>query len=190
MHPAVLLLYFCTPRQWHQVIFHPQYIIRTEQRLKLPSSLTLQTSASVSIFLSRSKAWYNRTTGACTCRQHNIYCICSPDTRRAKGIGGRATSWGNKNCDILHKLCKFVFVGWIPSLRTVVVRWTVIKQYLTALHGVRQALQFPVGYRHVVLAHGSILEAPTLAVVIDELSCFAGEEQGFLIVLLAEVIDE
>lgn len=68
--------------------------------------------------------------------------------------------------------------------------WTVIKQYLTALHGVWQALQLPVGYRHVVLAHGSILEAPTFAVVIDELSCFAGEEQGLLIVLLAEVIDE
>lgn len=42
----------------------------------------------------------------------------------------------------------------------------------------------------MVLAHGSILEAPTFAIVIDELSCFAGEEQGFLIVLLAEVIDE
>ena len=66
----------------------------------------------------------------------------------------------------------------------------VIKQYLTALHGVWQALQFPVGDRHVVLAHGSILEAPTLAVVIDELSCFAREEQGFLIVLLAEVVVE
>lgn len=65
-----------------------------------------------------------------------------------------------------------------------------IKQYLTAFHGVWQALQFPVGDRHVVLAHGSILEAPTFAIVIDELSCFAGEEQGFLIVLLAEVIDE
>lgn len=68
--------------------------------------------------------------------------------------------------------------------------WTVIKQYLTAFHGVWQAVQFPVGYRHVVLAHGAILEAPTLAVVIDELSCFAGEKQGFLIVLLADVIDE
>lgn len=68
--------------------------------------------------------------------------------------------------------------------------WTVRKQYLTALHGVWQALQLPVGYRHVVLAHGSILEAPALAIIIDELSRFAGEEQGFLIVLLAEVTDE
>lgn len=39
----------------------------------------------------------------------------------------------------------------------------------------------------MVLAHGSVLEAPTLAVVIDELSCFTGEEEGFLIVLLADV---
>lgn len=66
----------------------------------------------------------------------------------------------------------------------------VTKQYLTAFHGVWQALQLSVGDRHVVLAHGSILEAPALSVVIDELSCFAGEEQGFLIVLLAEIIDE
>lgn len=66
----------------------------------------------------------------------------------------------------------------------------IIKQYLTALHGVWQALQFPVGYRHVVLAHGSILEAPTLAIVIDELSCFAREEKSFLIVLLADMNNE
>lgn len=65
-----------------------------------------------------------------------------------------------------------------------------VKQYLTALHGVRQALQFPVGHRHVVLAHGSILEAPTLAVVVDELSGFAGEEQRLLVVLWAEDTDE
>lgn len=68
--------------------------------------------------------------------------------------------------------------------------WVVIKQYLAALHGVWQALQFPVGYRHVILAHGPILEAPTFAVVIDKLSCFAREEQGFLIVLLADVNNE
>ncbi len=67
---------------------------------------------------------------------------------------------------------------------------SVIKQYLTAFHGVWQALQLSVGDRHVVLTHGSILEAPALAIVIDKLSCFAGEEQGFLIVLLAKVINE
>lgn len=61
-----------------------------------------------------------------------------------------------------------------------------IKQYLTAFHGVRQALQLPVGDGHVVLAHGSVLEAPALAVVVDQLGRFAGEEQGFLIVLLAK----
>lgn len=66
--------------------------------------------------------------------------------------------------------------------------WRVVKQYLTAFHGVWQALQLPVGYRHVVLAHGAILEAPTFAVVIDKLSRFAGEKQGFLIVLLADVL--
>lgn len=66
----------------------------------------------------------------------------------------------------------------------------VIKQYLAAFHGICQALQFPVGDRHVVLAHGSILEAPALAVVVDKLSCFAREEEGLLIVLLAEVTNE
>lgn len=78
-------------------------------------------------------------------------------------------------------LCKFVSADGNR------VRVMIIKQYLTAFHGIWQAFQFPVGYRHVVLAHGSILETPTLAVVIDELSCFAGEEKGFLIVLLADV---
>lgn len=62
----------------------------------------------------------------------------------------------------------------------------VIKQYLAAFHGVWQALQFPVGNRHVVLAHGAVLEAPAFAVVVDELGGFAWEEQGLLVVLLAE----
>lgn len=39
----------------------------------------------------------------------------------------------------------------------------------------------------MVLAHGSILQAPTLAVIVDELRSLAGEEQGFLVVLLADV---
>lgn len=39
----------------------------------------------------------------------------------------------------------------------------------------------------MVLAHGPVLEAPAFAIVVDQLSCFAGEEQGFLIVLLARV---
>lgn len=68
--------------------------------------------------------------------------------------------------------------------------WKVTKQYLAALHGVREALQLPVGYRHVVLAHGSVLEAPAFAVVVDELSCFAGKEESFLIVLLEDVDNE
>lgn len=68
--------------------------------------------------------------------------------------------------------------------------WMIIKQYLAALHGVWQALQLPVGYRHVVLAHSSILKAPTFAVVIDKFGCFAGEEKGFLIVLLADMNNE
>lgn len=38
----------------------------------------------------------------------------------------------------------------------------------------------------MVLAHGSVLEAPALAIVVDQLGRFAGEEQGFLIVLLAK----
>lgn len=38
----------------------------------------------------------------------------------------------------------------------------------------------------MVLAHGSVLEAPALAVVIDQLGRFAGEKQGFLVVLLAK----
>lgn len=42
----------------------------------------------------------------------------------------------------------------------------------------------------MVLAHGSILEAPAFAVVIDKLGRFAGEEQGFLKVLLAHVNDQ
>lgn len=66
----------------------------------------------------------------------------------------------------------------------------VIKQYLAAFHGVWQALQFPVGDRHVVLAHGAVLEAPAFAVVVDELCGFAWEEEGFLVVLLAEGADE
>lgn len=65
-------------------------------------------------------------------------------------------------------------------------RASVIKQYLTAFHGVCQALQLPVGDGHVVLAHGSVLEAPALAVVVDQLGRFAGEKQGFLVVLLAK----
>lgn len=63
-------------------------------------------------------------------------------------------------------------------------------KYLAAFHGIWQALQFPIGNRHVVLAHGSILEAPTFAIVIDKLGCFAWEEQSLLVVLLAEVADE
>lgn len=39
----------------------------------------------------------------------------------------------------------------------------------------------------MVLAHGPVLETPAFAVVVDQLGCFAGEEQGFLIVLLARV---
>lgn len=39
----------------------------------------------------------------------------------------------------------------------------------------------------MVLAHGPVLEAPAFAVVVDQLGCFAGEEQGFLIVLLVRV---
>lgn len=61
------------------------------------------------------------------------------------------------------------------------------KQYLAALHGVCQTLQLPVGHRHVKLAHGAILEAPAFTVVVDELSCLAGEEQGFLVVLLSDM---
>lgn len=60
-------------------------------------------------------------------------------------------------------------------------------KYLTAFHGVWQALQLPVGDGHVVLTHGPVLETPAFAVVVDQLGCFAGEEQGFLIVLLARV---
>lgn len=92
---------------------------------------------------------------------------------------------GKETKTVTFSLC---YVSLSPG--TAIMCWTVIKQYLTALHGVWQALQFPVGYRHVVLAHGSILEAPAFAVVIDELSCFAGEKQGFLIVLLADVDNE
>lgn len=60
----------------------------------------------MSIFLSRSKAWDNRTTAACTC-QH-IYSICNSDIQTAKDIRGQGTLWGNKNSDILHKLFEFV----------------------------------------------------------------------------------
>lgn len=38
----------------------------------------------------------------------------------------------------------------------------------------------------MVLAHGSVFEAPALAVVVDQLSRFAGEEEGFLVVLLVK----
>lgn len=62
----------------------------------------------------------------------------------------------------------------------------VIKQYLTAFHGVWQPLQLPVGDGHVVLAHGAVLQAPAFAVVVDQLGRFAREEQGLLVVLLAE----
>lgn len=62
-----------------------------------------------------------------------------------------------------------------------------VMKYLTAFHGVWQTLQLPVGDGHVVLAHGPVLEAPAFAVVVDQLGCFAGEEQGFLIVLLVRV---
>lgn len=39
----------------------------------------------------------------------------------------------------------------------------------------------------MVLAHGPVLEAPAFAVVVDQLGCFAGEKQRFLIVLLARM---
>ena len=41
----------------------------------------------MSIFLSRSKAWCNTTTGACTCPERNTYCTGSSDTRAVKGVG-------------------------------------------------------------------------------------------------------
>lgn len=65
--------------------------------------------------------------------------------------------------------------------------WFPLNGYLAAPHGVGQTLQLPVGHRHVELAHGTILEAPAFAVVIDEFSCLAGEEQGFLVVLSSDM---
>ena len=35
----------------------------------------------------------------------------------------------------------------------------------------------------MVLAHGTVLKAPALAIVVDQLRRFAGEKEGFLIVL-------
>lgn len=64
------------------------------------------------------------------------------------------------------------------------------KQYLAALHSVRQAVQFPVGHRHVVLAHGSILEAPPFTIIIDKFSRFTGEEKGFFVILLTDTNKE
>lgn len=55
--------------------------------------------------------------------------------------------------------------------------------YLTAVHSICQAPQFPIGHCHVILAHCTVLQAPALAVIIHQLSCFAWEEQGFLVVL-------
>lgn len=55
--------------------------------------------------------------------------------------------------------------------------------YLTAVHGVCQAPQFPVGYCHVILAHCTVLQAPACSIVIHQLCCFTWEEQSFLIVL-------
>ena len=55
--------------------------------------------------------------------------------------------------------------------------------HLTTLHGVGQAVQLPVCHRHVVLAHGAVLQAPAFAVVVDQFSGFTGEEQRFLVVL-------
>lgn len=55
--------------------------------------------------------------------------------------------------------------------------------HLTTLHGTAQVAQQTICHGHVVLAHGPVLEAPALAVVVDELCGLAGEEQGFLIVL-------
>lgn len=46
--------------------------------------------------------------------------------------------------------------------------------------------QQAVSHSHVVLAHGSVLEAPAFAIVVDQLSSLAGEEQGFLVVLWGE----
>lgn len=74
--------------------------------------------------------------------------------------------------------------GEPPQTATTAV--LVIKQYLTAFHGVWKALQLPVGHGHVVLAHGAVLEAPAFAVVVDELGRFAWKEEGLLVVLLAE----
>lgn len=55
--------------------------------------------------------------------------------------------------------------------------------YLAAFHSVWQTLQLPVGYWHVVLAHGTVLETPAFPIVIDKLSCFAWKKQGLLIIL-------
>lgn len=55
--------------------------------------------------------------------------------------------------------------------------------YLTAIHGICQAPQLPIGHGHVVLAHGTVLQAPALPVIIHQLSSFTWEKQGFLVVL-------
>lgn len=58
-----------------------------------------------------------------------------------------------------------------------------LRPHLTTLHGTAQVAQQTICHSHVVLAHGPVLEAPALAVVVDELCGLAGEEQGFLVVL-------
>lgn len=134
------------------------------------------------IFLSRPKASHNRAAGARTCQRHSIYCIRGRYQNEQRHRGDGASGKGKPK--LWHSPCYLS----LPQ-RTVRMWWKVIKQYLTALHGVWQTVQFPVGYRHVVLAHGSILEAPTFAIVIDKLCCFAGKEQGFLIVLRSDMKD-
>lgn len=55
--------------------------------------------------------------------------------------------------------------------------------YLTTLHSIVQASQFPISHSHVVLAHCTVFETPALSIVIHQLCCLAGEEEGFLVVL-------
>lgn len=55
--------------------------------------------------------------------------------------------------------------------------------YLTAFQSIWQAPQLPIGYSHVELAHGTVLQTPAFSIIIHQLCCLAWEKQSFFIVL-------